>query len=195
MPVSNPGDMLPAQVQDTIAAVYILTRAGLSGKDITGEAYSAVRASLCEALEEIHEAKVDFLPSSIDAAINNLVVDEKAVDWLRNLRASARSDNVPSSSLPLPNAVHDADENDISLAETGAELEQGRKNVPTPRSKSRAHNAGRDHSGVAGIGRMLQDRVDYLGEKRRRLYQEWKEDVMKRVTEIESMEHGRMGKE
>ena len=186
--------MPPVQVQDTIAAVYILTRAGLSGKDITGESYSTVRTSLCDVLKEIRGATVNILPSNIDAAVNNLVADEKAVDWLRNLRASARSDNVSASPPSLSETTHDVGGNDVPPGEAGAELEQGRKSVPTPRNKSRAYNAARDQSGVAGIGRMLQDRVDYLGEKRKRLYQQWKEDVMRRVVEIESMEHKETGK-
>ena len=190
VPAVSSSDMPPIQVQNTIAAMYILTRVGLSGKDITGEAYSSIRTLLCDVLEEIRGATADTLPGKIDAAVNSLVADEKGVDWLRNLRASALTDNVSVSSLSLPKATHDIDGNDAPPAETGDEPEQGREDVPTLRNKSRAHSAVRDQSGVAGIGRMLQDRVDFLGEKRRRLYRQWKEDIMERVAKIESEEHG-----
>jgi origin recognition complex subunit 6 len=52
-----------------------------------------------------------------------------------------------------------------------------------------ANDEGEDATGVVQISRpdtMFQDRYDYLSERKRKAYAEWKEGVLKRIKELEA---------
>lgn len=59
---------------------------------------------------------------------------------------------------------------------------------PRPRPKPKTTSSTKTTSGDAGGGgRMLQDRVDYLTEKKKNSFQKWKLQVLERCAEIEAL--------
>ena len=128
--------------------------------------------------------RVTILPSDVDEALNALMADTKAIAWLGTVPIWSPSH--PPDELPLVQTADEATEFEPWVDPD--EVQPGRQRA-NPGGERRSGGVGgrknADHSGGAGIGRMLQDRVDYLSEKKRIGYLEWKRNVMRRVLEIE----------
>ena len=59
-----------------------------------------------------------------------------------------------------------------------------KKPLPMPANGSRSLREG--GSSYIGLGTMMQDATDYLGERQREDYKKWKAEIMARVEAIEA---------
>ncbi|KAF8456538.1 hypothetical protein BGX38DRAFT_1266291 [Terfezia claveryi] len=140
--------------------------------------------------------RVKIVSNDVDEALNALMADTKALAWLGTV--PVWSPPHPSNDLPPVQTADEATEFEPWVDPDEVQLGRQRANTSGVRRNGGTGSRGNaDHSGGAGIGRMLQDRVDYLSEKRKMGYLEWKRDIMWRVLEVEKGDesgHGGEGK-
>ncbi|RPB25730.1 hypothetical protein L211DRAFT_98804 [Terfezia boudieri ATCC MYA-4762] len=128
--------------------------------------------------------RVKIVPNDVDEALNALMADTKAIAWLGTVPVWSPSH--PSDDLPPVQTADEATEFEPWVDPDEVQLGRQRANTGGVSRNGGAGSRGNaDHSGGAGIGRMLQDRVDHLSEKRKMGYLEWKRDIMRRVLEVE----------
>ncbi|RPB28686.1 hypothetical protein L211DRAFT_403359 [Terfezia boudieri ATCC MYA-4762] len=121
------------------------------------------------------------------------MADTKAIAWLGAVPVWSPSH--PSDDLPLVMKRQNSSHGLIQMKYNWG----SRVLIPVGRGATEGLGVGgnSDHSGEAGIGRMSQDRVDNLSEKRKMGYLEWKRDIMRRVLKVEKGDesgHGGEGK-
>ncbi|KAI9744851.1 MAG: hypothetical protein M1818_001776 [Claussenomyces sp. TS43310] len=177
-------DKIPA----LLAAVFFFVTTKLVGREINGREYWARRAQVMDALaaarasEDLGEmlrrrgsavavADVDVdvwagWEAPVAADVDAWAVRIPAQGWLRadwfenmtlgsGLQAGARAgESLPDHELPLPLPREPGSDPSVPLL------------FP------------------AGLGTMMQDRVDYLSEKKRAEYRVWKEGIMARIEEM-----------
>ncbi|KAF8477471.1 origin recognition complex subunit 6-domain-containing protein [Kalaharituber pfeilii] len=138
----------------------------------------------------------------LDESLGELSGDVRVVEWLKTVPVSG--DNTKGDDerdyINLAAALAAADEAsayepwvDPDDDEEGQEEQVDDDALQRPPKRSRAGTGNQDNWTGAGIGKMLQDRVDYLSERRRKAYAEWKKEVMARVVEIEKARGKRAG--
>ena len=173
--------------QATIAALYILITSRLSGKEISGREYTHTRSLLMESLnawnsthrldKSIPVGKVTT--TDVDNALNGVMSSTEAVDWLRTLPVGIGINTVLPGPIEQQEPPTDDEEYDQEVLIHKAAMADVDAAARAIRRKRTAEER------QTGIGRMLQDRVDYTSTKKRRMYAEWKQDVLKRVEVIE----------
>jgi len=126
---------------------------------------------------------VKIVPNDIDDALNILMADTKAIAWLGTVPIWSPSH--PPDDLPPVQTADEATEFEPWVDPDELQPRRQRANTGEAKRGGAGGRGNPDHSGGAGIGRMLQDRVDYLSEKKKMGYLEWKRSVMRRVLEIE----------
>jgi origin recognition complex subunit 6 len=163
-----------------IAAVYCFVGTRMSGRETNGSEYVAHRTLMLRTLKRFREDEAitervrkkwngkkdmewegweDVGPKDVDSWL--LHISSRgwlSLDWFENI--------VEGSGLG-PKGNPSRLEDDAAL-DTEASAADGSKD---PQQR--------------GIGTMMQDRVDYLSEKKRAEYKVWKEDVMARIEEME----------
>jgi origin recognition complex subunit 6 len=170
---SDKKDKLPA----LIAAVNFFVGTRLRGRETTGSEYTSQRKAILQALAALKddaelEAKIKASGNSANAWSGWETVEKKDIDaWL--LEISSRGwlkldwfENISEGSgLDIGPDDLEVDENDASQSDD--EVTEGTRTLRT------------------GLGTMMQDRVDYLSDKKRAEYRIWKEGIMARIEEIE----------
>lgn len=169
-------DRVPA----LIAAVYFFVGARLSGRETSGPEYVAQRKVVLSTLTKLRED--EELSQKIRAKVKDVAewegwekVGTKDVDaWLMEisthgwLKLDWFENIVEGAGVEIPNKSGPV-EDDIGSHPPAAErIIEGKNALQT------------------GLGTMMQDRVDYLSEKRRAEYKIWKRGILARMKEIES---------
>lgn len=169
-------DKLPA----LIAAVYFFVRTRLSGKETDGRDYAAQRREVLNTLTHLREnteleAKIQVKFNEGDVwegwekisskDINSWLLEISTrgwlkLDWFENIVEGAGLEVQNDSGLD----VHDSDGTNQPV-----EGDIDDKSILQ-----------------TGLGTMMQDRVDYLSERKRQEYRAWKEGILLRIEEIES---------
>ncbi|KAI5803474.1 origin recognition complex subunit 6-domain-containing protein [Peziza echinospora] len=173
--------------QATIAALYILITSRLSGKEISGKEYTHTRSLLMEALNtwnSTHRADKSIpvgkvTTTDVDNALNGVMSSTEAVDWLRTLPVGIGINTALPEPIQQQEVPTDDEEYDQEVLVHKAAMADVDAAARAIRKKRTAEER------QTGIGRMLQDRVDYTSARKRRMYAEWKQDVLKRVEVIE----------
>jgi origin recognition complex subunit 6 len=184
-------DKVPA----LLAAMFLFIRTRLVGQATSGKEYTKLRQLVLNALararadqelgEKIYktgnvskdkewEKWEDVSTKDIDAWL--LEVSSKGwlqLDWFGNI--------VEGSGLEadVPEGADEADEADELMPD-----------VADPEGNGTEEDMSQD-----GLGTMMQDRVDYLSEKKRAEYKVWKDGIMARIEELEAMEAEKMDTE
>ncbi len=171
-------DKLPA----LIAAVYFFVGTRLSGRETSGHEYVAQRRAVLSTLtklrddreldEKIHGKTKEGLEwegwekvgtKDVDAWL--LEISTRGwlkLDWFENIIEGAGVDIKDGSGQ-----VEEVDESHPPMAGEGIENKKILQ---------------------SGLGTMMQDRVDYLSEKRRAEYRIWKQGILARMQQIEGGE-------
>lgn len=126
--------------------------------------------------------------TDIDAALNKLIADPPAVAWLANVPRWA-----PGADAGPAVVAQTADEATAFEKWVDPDLQEPTRGGGGGSGGARRAGGGgggagggnADFSAGAAIGRMVQERVEYLSERKRRGYVEWKRDVLRRVAGIE----------
>lgn len=169
-------DKLPA----LIAAVFCFVETRLSGRETNGGVYVAQRKLMLDTLKKFREDEevAESIHKKLHGKKNTAWegwedVGTKDVDsWL--LHISARGwlnldwfeNIVEASGLGVKDASGQAEDDEMLV--TRSRLIGGNKDL---RQK--------------GLGTIMQDRVDYLSEKKRAEYKIWKESIITRIEEME----------
>ncbi|KAK6506852.1 hypothetical protein TWF481_005312 [Arthrobotrys musiformis] len=72
----------------------------------------------------------------------------------------------------------------IEVEEVEEEVEEvgGEEDVVKAKGKRKAADAGME----SGVGSMMQDRLDFLSDKRRKAFSEWKADALRRIAQVQA---------
>lgn len=116
-----------------------------------------------EVPQEINEA-IQLTSTDIDSALQGIMANPVALGWLAKV-GTAQAD------------VFDEEEQ----MEEEEEVEE--KWVDEDDLKPKKRRREREQ---AGLGHMVQDRTDWLSEKRRGQFKQWKTDILKQCAQIES---------
>ncbi|KFY12664.1 hypothetical protein V492_03743 [Pseudogymnoascus sp. VKM F-4246] len=166
------------KVPALVAAVYILVHTRLTGKEVSGKEYVALRRSILSGLKDLRVdeevvAKVekeeagesgwqgwtDVVGKDVDAWLMQLSARGWVeLDWFENIESGAGVDG-PETRDELMDDAEDADANE--------------------------DDAGEEES-IMGLGTMMQERVDYLSARKREEYQIWKDGILEKIEEIET---------
>ncbi|KAF9696095.1 hypothetical protein EKO04_006278 [Ascochyta lentis] len=145
-----------------VVFLYVLTR--MSDQNVTPEQYTERRERAVHTLLELPAAK-NVTYAELSPETEELMTVAQQEGWLR-------MDWFLNVSPPM-----DVDEME------GVEATDGNTSHSTAGKTLGRKNGGSDY---IGLGTMLQDATDYLGERQREDYKVWKAKIMARVEEIES---------
>ncbi|KAL9610114.1 MAG: hypothetical protein Q9167_005160 [Letrouitia subvulpina] len=158
-----------------IVAVFMIVRTRLSGKQTTAKDYPRLRD---QALTIIRES-----PAVKD--IEDTKAAESVGDWMREIGRGGWQglDWFKNIDEGVGLAVEDFPEieNTTTLGANDAERDEM---DTADRFLLNGSHANEDYL-QPGLGTMMQDRVDYLSEKRRIEYQRWKKDILRRADGLE----------
>ncbi|EPS37188.1 hypothetical protein H072_9175 [Dactylellina haptotyla CBS 200.50] len=116
------------------------------------------------------------------------VIKEKEDPWRKSfdeILAEVAGDDMRETRwfLELPKSGDkDASEDEEVEQEEDEADEEGEGGVEKGKGKRKAAEAGME----SGIGSMMQDRVDFLSDKRRKAFSEWKADALRRIAQLEA---------
>ncbi|KAA6406775.1 MAG: hypothetical protein FRX48_09498 [Lasallia pustulata] len=162
-------DKIPAMV----TAVYILVITRLSGVETSADEYSRVRSAALQTLDSIEAGKAQR------ENVNGRDVDE----WLREIR-----DREWTSLDWFENIGEGAglELDGIGVANEASEDDLGSEQKKTPVKQTlKGMDKSKKTTLQAGLGTMMQDKVNYLSEERRLNYVTWKQDVLARIDALE----------
>ena len=181
----TPGQPLPKHLRATLAGLYIALTSKLSGTGISGRDYTRMRTIMTHVMssptlgtdeddadgeyeeddefpQEINES-IQLTNTDVDQALQGIMANTMALAWLSKV-GTAQAEIFEDEEEREEEEVEEkwVDEDDLKPKKRRREREQ------------------------AGLGRMMQDRTDWLSQKRRGQYGQWKADIMRRCAEIES---------
>lgn len=160
-----------------VAAVYVLVHTRLTGKEVNGKEYVALRrsilagfnllrydAKMVEKVEKEEEGEAgwegytDVVGKDVDAWLMQLSTRGwVGLDWFENIESGSGVEGPQTRDEPMDDAEdEDADEDDDGEEES-----------------------------IMGLGTMMQERVDYLSARKREEYQIWKDGILEKIEEIE----------
>ncbi|KAG0634475.1 origin recognition complex subunit 6-domain-containing protein [Tuber brumale] len=184
---------------------------GSAGKWRRGEGYCMKRDGVMNALGSVGED--GFTKEDTDGWVKDLsMMGIKELEWLKNVpdqggikkrKAAAANEedlqlqaeilagkatNTPARKKAVPKTKS-------KLGASSAPVEKKREVAFTPapvapmaartlRARTRTETKVKEKE-ESGIGTMMQDKVDYLNPKRRKQYAGWKDDMLKKCTEVE----------
>ncbi|GME31159.1 origin recognition complex subunit 6 [Neofusicoccum parvum] len=166
-----------AAVPATVVVVLLYTMVRLAGTPTSGREHRERRARAVEVLagcEACAGRGEDELAEEVEGLL--AVGRERGwleMEWFGNV--------VEGSGLGVEGAG-DEDED--------VEMEDARSAANTPVKRRRTGEGVQTAVSQGGLGTMMQDKVDYLSEPRRVGFLRWKEQIMKRVEEIERETNG-----
>ncbi|KAK4976457.1 hypothetical protein LTR66_002284 [Elasticomyces elasticus] len=182
---SAAGAIAEHRIPALLIVLYMYTAARLRDEEISGPNYILWRAQAVEAVRQL-AIGADLSDEELIADIEAFLREATSTGWLemewyRNIPMdSTREDGVVEQATD----VYEEDEE-----------RDGQNDVPTRVPKTPLKTRMRDVDGSAGsvgpaglqagLGTMFQDKVDWLGEERRRRYAVWRKDIMRKIREIE----------
>ncbi|OBT39781.1 hypothetical protein VE00_10229 [Pseudogymnoascus sp. WSF 3629] len=170
------------KVPALVAAVYVLVHTRLTGKEVNGKEYVALRRSILAGLKALRvdeevvgkvekeepgekgwEGWTDIVGKDVDAWLMQLSSKGwVGLDWFENIESGSGIEGPETRDEPMDDAEdEDADEGDDGEEES-----------------------------IMGLGTMMQERVDYLSARKREEYQIWKEGILEKIEEIERVGAG-----
>ncbi|KAH7080611.1 origin recognition complex, subunit 6, partial [Paraphoma chrysanthemicola] len=158
-----PSDVPDVRICGLIAVVFFYVLTKMRDTDVTPAEYDELRETAMKSLLELPVA-VDFTHDELSVEVEEMLPMAQSEGWLRMEW--------------FLNVMQDGD---------GDEMEGVEHTESNGRSGS-GRNVGMRSGGSAyiGLGTMMQDATDYLGERQREEYQRWKQGIMARVEEIEA---------
>ncbi|KAH7096066.1 origin recognition complex subunit 6-domain-containing protein [Paraphoma chrysanthemicola] len=157
-------DVPDVRICGLIAVVFFYVLTKMRDTDVTPAEYDALRETAMKSLLELPVA-VDFTRDELFVEVEEMLPMAQSEGWLR----------MEWFLNVVPDGDGDAMEG-VEYAETNG---RGGKGGNVVRSGG---------SEYIGLGTMMQDATDYLGERQREEYQMWKQGIMARVEEIEAAE-------
>ncbi|KAI9772552.1 MAG: hypothetical protein M1840_000757 [Geoglossum simile] len=167
-------DKVPA----LIIAIYFFVAMRLSNQETTGAEYVRQRRKAMATIEadpRVLGSGEPFGAKDVDAWVKE--ISEKGwlrLDWFNN---------IPEEPEPLLERTEEAAEPGVggsTSIRTAGHTSPGKR--PSARKFLNNRNNNTLH---IGLGTMMQDRVDYLGEEKRLDFIEWREDIMRRIETLE----------
>ncbi|OAF54893.1 hypothetical protein VC83_08698 [Pseudogymnoascus destructans] len=165
------------KVPALVAAVYVLVHTRLTGKEVSGKEYVALRRSILVGLKALRvdeevvgkvdkeeaggkgwEGWTDIVGKDVDAWLMQLSSKGwVGLDWFENIESGSGIEGPETRDEPMVYAENeDADEDDDGEEES-----------------------------IMGLGTMMQERVDYLSARKREEYQIWKDGILEKIEQIE----------
>lgn len=160
-----------------VAAIYVLVHTRLTGKEVNGKEYVALRRSILAALKDLRadeeviekvekeeageagwEGWTNIVGKDVDAWLMQLSARGwVGLDWFENIESGSGIEGPQTSDEPMD----DAEDEDAG-----------------------EDNDGEEES-IMGLGTMMQERVDYLSTRKREEYQIWKDEILEKIDEME----------
>lgn len=145
-----------------VVFLYVMTK--MENRDITPEAYEVRKTKAINTMLELPAARnttSEELSSEIEDLLH-VAIDEgwMRMEWFLNIR--------PVESVDEMEGIETAGNSPVRSAATSSSGLKG------------------GSSDYIGLGTMLQDATDYLGERQRQDYKAWKAKIMTRLEEIEA---------
>ncbi|KAI4214934.1 MAG: hypothetical protein LQ351_002649 [Letrouitia transgressa] len=158
-----------------IVAVFMIVRTRLSGKPTTPKEYPRLRDQALKIIREFPAVK----------DIEDVNIAENVGDWMREIGKGGWQglDWFKNIGEGVGLAVEDLPEIEENATLSASYGDQDELNS-ADRFMLNGSQTNRDYL-QPGLGTMMQDRVDYLSEKRRIEYQRWKKDILRRADESE----------
>lgn len=165
------------KVPALVAAIYVLVHTRLTGKEVNGKEYVALRRTILTALKDLSadveviekvekeeagevgwEGWTNIVGKDVDAWLMQLSARGwVGLDWFENIESGSGIKGPDTRDEPMDDAEdEDADED----------------------------NDGEEES-IMGLGTMMQERVDYLSTRKREEYQIWKDEILRKIEEME----------
>ena len=169
------------QIPSLIVVVFFLVITRLAGVATPSEQYVRQRDLALDILKELGEKDIeleDVDAADVDALMRRVGVQKWTdMDWFHNIRLGSGVATAESEANPIDDASPSDEEDEGPLL------------LGTRRPLRGVETSELDYL-QPGLGTMMQDKVDYLSDERRRDFQEWKTDILLRIREREK-EHDR----
>ncbi|KFY28769.1 hypothetical protein V493_02768 [Pseudogymnoascus sp. VKM F-4281 (FW-2241)] len=166
------------KVPALVAAVYVLVHTRLTGKEVNGKEYVALRRSIIAVLKDLRadeevvgkvekeeageagwEGWMNIVGKDVDAWLMQLSARGwVGLDWFENIESGSGVEGRETRDEPM----EDAEDEDTEEDDDGEE------------------------ESIMGLGTMMQERVDYLSARKREEYQIWKDGILEKIEEIET---------
>lgn len=150
------------------AVLLFYTHARVSDKETTADQYLQQRETAARTILHTEQGK-DIAKSDLLADIERFM--RKAQNGWLDLEWYQ---NIPEGEI-----------DEFGLDEHMPDVEATNKPSTTPKKRKRDATSTDSGALQRGFGTMMQDKVDYLSEDRRRDYAAWKASMMKRIEQIE----------
>ncbi|KFY71449.1 hypothetical protein V499_08358 [Pseudogymnoascus sp. VKM F-103] len=170
------------KVPALVAAVYVLVHTRLTGKEVNGKEYVALRRGILATLKALRadeevvrkvekeepgekgwEGWTDIVGKDVDAWLMQLSSKGwVGLDWFENIESGSGIEGPEARDEPMD----DAEDEDADGDDNGEE------------------------DSIMGLGTMMQERVDYLSTRKREEYQIWKDGILEKIERIERAEAG-----
>lgn len=168
------------KVPALVAAVYVLVHTRLTGKEVNGKEYVAIRRSILNGLKELRvdeevvgkvekeeagekgwEGWTDIVGKDVDVWLMELSAKGWVeLDWFENIESGSGVDAPETRDEPMEDADDNGNE-DVDEEDDGEE------------------------ESIMGLGTMMQERVDYLSSRKREEYRIWKDGILEKIEAIE----------
>lgn len=153
------------------AVLLFYTHARISGKEITPDQYLQQRETVARTILHTDRGK-DIAKSDLLSDIERFMREAQNgwldLEWYRN--------------------IQEGEVDELGVDEDMPDVDATYQSGTTPK-KCKADTASTNSGALQhGFGTMMQDKVDYLSEDRRRDYAAWKAIMMKRIDQVEREE-------
>ncbi|KAL2044299.1 hypothetical protein N7G274_003004 [Stereocaulon virgatum] len=159
-----------------IVAVYVWVTARLAWSEKPAIEYQQQRNSavnIFESLAQLPHEMRSFDHEDVDTCMRQIKEHQwTEMDWFENIPVG--------TGLGLSDSREVQAESEDGLAETEEE-----QLLPVQQRIVSKNGATDPDYLQAGLGTMMQDRVDYLSDDRRREYKEWKKSILLQIAELE----------
>ncbi|KFY18295.1 hypothetical protein V491_04811 [Pseudogymnoascus sp. VKM F-3775] len=165
------------KVPALVAAVYVLVHTRLTGKEVNGKEYVALRRRILAELKNLRaddevvarvekeetgdagwEGWTDTVGKDVDAWLMQLSSRGWVeLDWFENIDSGSGVEGPETRDEQMD----DAEDEDANEDDDGGE------------------------ESIMGLGTMMQERVDYLSARKREEYQIWKDRILEKIDGIE----------
>ncbi|KAK4984809.1 hypothetical protein LTR50_006379 [Elasticomyces elasticus] len=179
------GAIAEHRIPALLIVLYMYTAARLRGEQMGGQDYILRRAQAVEAVRQLAIGK-DLSDEELIADIEAFLREATSTGWLEMewywnipVNGTGEEDDAGQASDVYAEDEERARQDDLPMR------------VPKTPLKTRVGDVDGSAESVgsaglqAGLGTMFQDKVDWLGEERRRRFTVWRKDVMRKIREIE----------
>jgi origin recognition complex subunit 6 len=162
-PPTPPSSVPDVRICGLIAVVFLYVFTKMKDIDVTPEQYKDWRETAVTTLLDLPSGQ-DMTYDEVSLETEELMPMAQAEGWLQ---MEWFLNVVPQEDGEAMEGVEQADTNGRSVTGKSAGIRGG-------------------GSEYVGLGTMMQDATDYLGERQREEYQRWKRGIMARVEELEA---------